>query len=34
LGERFGRSQSWSKSIVSRALAKLREDLETGVGND
>lgn len=34
LGERFGRSQSWSKSIVSRALAKLRDDLETGVGND
>lgn len=33
LGERFGRSQSWSKSIVSRALAKLREDLETGVGD-
>ena len=34
LGERFGRSQSWSKSIVSRALAKLRDDLETGIGDD
>ena len=34
LAERFGRSQSWSKSIVSRALAKLREEIETGVGND
>lgn len=34
LGKRFGRSQSWSKSIVSRALAKLRGDLETGVGDD
>ena len=26
LGRRFGRSESWSKSIVSRALAQLRED--------
>ena len=34
LAERFGRSQSWSKSIVSRALARLREEIETGVGND
>ena len=25
LGRRFGRSESWSKSIVSRALAQLRE---------
>lgn len=30
LAERFGRSPSWSKSIVSRALARLRHDLETG----
>ncbi|RYZ73384.1 MAG: RNA polymerase sigma factor [Lysobacteraceae bacterium] len=30
LGARFGRSQSWSKSIVSRALAQLRQDLKTG----
>lgn len=34
LAKRFGRSQSWSKSIVARALTKLRDDLETGVGND
>ena len=34
LAERFGRSPSWSKSIVSRALAKLRDDLETGIGDD
>ena len=34
LAERFGRSQSWSKSIISRALTKLREELESGVGND
>lgn len=34
LAERFGRSPSWSKSIVSRALARLRDELETGVGND
>lgn len=27
LGRRFGRSESWSKSIVSRALARLREDV-------
>ena len=27
LGRRFGRSESWSKSIVSRALATLRADL-------
>ncbi|HRQ35903.1 MAG TPA: sigma factor-like helix-turn-helix DNA-binding protein, partial [Chiayiivirga sp.] len=25
LGRRFGRSESWSKSIVSRALAQLRD---------
>ena len=34
LAERFGRSPSWSKSIVSRALTKLRDDLESGVGDD
>ncbi|RZA11631.1 MAG: RNA polymerase sigma factor [Proteobacteria bacterium] len=34
LAERFKRSPSWSKSIVSRALARLRDDLGTGVGND
>lgn len=34
LGERFGRSPSWSKSIVSRALTRLRDDLETGVADD
>ncbi len=34
LAERFGRSPSWSKSIVSRALARLRDDLETGVKDD
>lgn len=34
LAKRFGRSQSWSKSIVARALTKLRDDLETGVGDD
>ena len=31
---RFGRSQSWSKSILSRALNKLREDIEAGNGHD
>ena len=34
LGERFGHSASWSKSIVSRALAQLRDDLETGITDD
>lgn len=34
LGERFGRSPSWSKSIVSRALTRLRDDLETGITDD
>ena len=34
LGERFGHSASWSKSVVSRALAKLRDDLETGISDD
>ncbi len=35
LAERFGRSQSWSKSIVARALVKLRGELESaGVSND
>ena len=28
LGERFGRSESWSKSLVSRTLARLREMIE------
>ncbi|MFC4729157.1 RNA polymerase sigma factor [Coralloluteibacterium thermophilus] len=31
LAERFGRSESWSKSLLSRALQKLRSDLD---GND
>lgn len=30
LGERFGRSESWSKSLVSRTLAKLRTMIEAG----
>lgn len=30
LGERFGRSESWSKSLVSRALSRLREMIEAG----
>lgn len=34
LGERFGHSASWSKSIVSRALMRLRNDLETGNTHD
>lgn len=29
IGRRFGRSESWSKSIVSRALRQLGEDQET-----
>jgi RNA polymerase sigma-70 factor (ECF subfamily) len=28
LAERFGRSESWSKSIVSRALARLRAQID------
>src|SRR5690606_38977898 len=28
LGKRFGRSESWSKSIVSRGLSRLRAELE------
>jgi RNA polymerase sigma-70 factor (ECF subfamily) len=28
IGARFGRSQSWSKSILARSLAHLREYLE------
>ncbi len=34
LAKRFGRSPSWSKSIVSRAMARLRDDLQTGVDDD
>lgn len=35
LGERFGRSESWSKSLVSRALARLRKMIEVeGDGRD
>ena len=30
LAERFGHSQSWSKSIVSRALASLQKELRSG----
>lgn len=29
LGERFGRSESWSKSLVSRALHRLRDLIES-----
>jgi len=28
LAKRFGRSQSWSKSILARGLARLRDDLD------
>ena len=28
LAERFGRSQSWSKSVLARGLARLREELD------
>lgn len=28
LGERFGRSESWSKSVVARALARMRQMIE------
>ena len=28
LGRRFGRTASWSKSLLSRALTRLRQDLE------
>lgn len=35
LGRRFGRTESWSKSIVSRALSRLRTELEgEAVGPD
>lgn len=34
LAERFGRSQSWSKSIVSRGLARLRLELELELENE
>jgi RNA polymerase sigma factor (sigma-70 family) len=34
LGERFGHSASWSKSIVSRALMRLRHDLQSGESDD
>ncbi len=33
LGRRFGRSESWSKSIVSRALAQLRERIHAEGGS-
>lgn len=33
LARRFGRSESWSKSILSRALARLREDVALGGDN-
>ena len=29
LGRRFGRTASWSKSLMSRALARLRQDLDS-----
>ena len=28
LGRRFGRTASWSKSLMSRSLARLRQDLD------
>lgn len=31
LAERFGRSESWSKSLVARTLARLREMIEVDV---
>lgn len=34
LAARFGRSPSWSKSIVARALARLRDDLEPGASHE
>lgn len=34
LGRRFGRSESWSKSIVSRALSRLRAELEEERANE
>ncbi|HZW17272.1 MAG TPA: sigma-70 family RNA polymerase sigma factor [Luteimonas sp.] len=33
LAARFRQSPSWSKSIVSRSLAKLRDELETDTGH-
>jgi DNA-directed RNA polymerase specialized sigma24 family protein len=33
LARRFKRSPSWSKSILSRSLARLREELEPGAGD-
>lgn len=32
LGKRFGHSESWSKSIVSRALNQLREHIDSDTG--
>lgn len=34
LARRFGRSPSWSKSILSRSLARLRQDLDPGASDD
>lgn len=34
LGQRFGRSESWSKSIVSRALKRLREQMHENIDSD
>ncbi|WP_417472515.1 RNA polymerase sigma factor [Luteimonas mephitis] len=34
LGRRFGRSESWSKSIVSRTLARLRLELDEAHPHD
>ena len=34
LAHRFGRSPSWSKSILSRSLSRLRGHLEPGAGNE
>lgn len=34
LAERFKRSPSWSKSIVARALARLRDELESGASHE
>jgi len=34
LARRFGRSPSWSKSILSRSLARLREHLDQGASDE
>ena len=34
LARRFGRSQSWSKSVLARGLARLRDELDDTHGHD